>query len=681
MRRPKLSDAVVVDFETHADPRGGYSLARMSTRAYLQDPRFEILSVAIACGEDDAILFYYKHGTDGASLADASAFLEEAASTGKILVSHNIDFDGLLLALQWGIRFQRTFDTVGWLRYRGYGWSLANGARAVGLFKDEAPIFSETSLLDPSRLEEFMAYNCKDVEIARALFQAAIDDRHFTVLEFWASEVTSRENLRGIRIDLARASDLAAHFARNRDKALDAICRRFQEFDTSRLRSSQAVRDFLKRSFSVDLGKLDKRDSAVTVVKTSDTPAGEFLRLREAFDTWDRHSKKIAALAVGPERIYGQLHYHGAHTGRFTGGGTNAERMNLQNLHKGRDDDFEDLGLIRSVIVADEDESFVSSDLSTIEPRVLAFLAGQQDQLERFANGEDIYVYFISDVFPGVSIVKGGENDHLRQLGKQAVLGLGYGQGKRGFAQKLKTEDPTIDPELAARIHDGYHRKFARISSLRREYFRAFRNAVDTGLATQVGHCSFRRIVDAACEGVTIEVMLPTERLLTYRSVRKTREMTPFGKVDSVYRFSDDYQFDPKQKGGRGSTGKKVKGGDGRLRAQLLSQTLIENIVSAVARDVIVGQMVEIEKARLPVKFTVHDEAVVATKRCVCSRRNDPIGRGRRVEDNHEPDCAWVRGRAIVKDVMSRVPRFFEKIAGLPVACELSDSIRDCYGK
>lgn len=677
--RPSPSDAVVVDFETFADLRSGYSLAKMSTRAYLQDRRFDVLSVAVAFGLDDEIDFFHKHGGGGASLEDAAEILREAAAAGKTLVSHNLDFDGLVLSLAWGISFARVFDTVGWLRYHGYAPSLANGAHLVGLAKDEAPDFDEAALREPARLDKFMYYNCKDVEIARALFRAAADDPFFTDLEHWVLDSTARNNLRGIRIDRERAAELAAHYARNRDQALATICRDFPTFDTNKLRSSAAVREYLAQTHDVGLERLDKRDADVAAVKASPSGAGRFLRLREAFDTWDRHAKKVAALGAGPDRIYGQLHYYGAHTGRFTAGGMNAERVNLQNLHKGRDDDFEDLALIRTIVAADDDESLVSSDLSTIEPRVLAFLAGEREQVVRFANDEDVYVYFIASVFPGATIVKNGENDHLRQLGKKAVLGLGYGQGAQAFFQKLRAEDPSIKQDLAARIHAQYRQKFPRINSLRWQLFDAFRKAADTGLRSTVAKCKFRRSPDLSC-GTTVEILLPTNRLLTYRSVRVADESTPFGKIERVYRYTDDFQFEPKHGGrrARSSAGKAVKGSDGRLRSQVRPQTLIENVVSAVARDIIVGQMHELEHLGLRIKFTVHDEAVVSTTRCVCPNRDAAIADA--VEENHDPACAWISARATVKRIMSKVPACFPNLMGLPVACELSNTIRDSYG-
>ena len=685
--RPNANNAVVVDFETHMDAKNGYSLKKMSTRAYVTDERFDILSVAIALGVDSDVLFFHKYGTNGGSLDDARRLLEQAAAEGRRLVAHNVNFEGMILSLKWGIHFSRNFDTTSWLKYRGFGWSLANGARAVSLTKVDAPLFDNSSLLDIEKLQEFAYYNCMDVEIARALHHAAIGDCFFTDLEFWAVNITCRENIRGIAIDRAKAAELVRLFAGKRDASLTNLCTTFSNFDTAKLRSAVVVRAFMKSEFSVDLASLDKREPAVVALKLGDTDAGagRFLRMREAVDTWDRQSKKAAILAAGPARVYGLLNYWGAHTGRWSGGGRDAERLNLQNLHKGGIDEFDDLKLIRLIVVADEDESFVSADLSTIEPRVLAFLAGQQDLIDLFAADADVYIYFISDVFPDVEIVKGKVNDHLRQLGKKGVLGLGYGQGKKAFLSKLRSEDPSITEDLAFKIHQQYHQKFQRISKLRRDYFNAFKQAADRGLASMVGGCSFRRIKDEGCSGFTVEVLLPTERLLVYRSVTRTKEVSPFGKLQWTYRYADDYQFEPADKKGgtrRSGTGKKKKCGDGQMRSQLLSQTLIENIVSAVARDVLVAQMQKIEEHEgIRIRFSVHDENVAATRRCPCSRRDEPREKGVPVEAIHEADCPWVRGRAIVKKMMSSVPDYFPKLVGLPVSCELSDAIRDSYGK
>lgn len=148
MNRPTLADAVVIDFETHMDKKAKYTLEKMSTRAYVLDPRFDILSIGIAVGKDEP-LFFHKFGRDGGGLDDAKVLLEQAAAAGKWLVAHNTDFDGLILSKAWGVEFKHVFDTIGFLRCLGFAAPLENGARALGREKMAPPIFTERSLLEP----------------------------------------------------------------------------------------------------------------------------------------------------------------------------------------------------------------------------------------------------------------------------------------------------------------------------------------------------------------------------------------------------------------------------------------------------------------------------------------------------------------------------------------------------
>jgi hypothetical protein len=111
-------------------------------------------------------------------------------------------------------------------------------------------------------------------------------------------------------------------------------------------------------------------------------------------------------------------------------------------------------------------------------------------------------------------------------------------------------------------------------------------------------------------------------------------------------------------------------------------QTLIENIVQAVARDLLVTQICEIEGSGGPrMVFSVHDEVVFRCSRCTCPRADEPVARGLDVEAQHEATCPWVAARRLVATGMSSVPAALPSLAGLPVACELSDAIRSRYGK
>jgi DNA polymerase len=113
------------------------------------------------------------------------------------------------------------------------------------------------------------------------------------------------------------------------------------------------------------------------------------------------------------------LLYYGAHTGRLSG----LDSINLQNLtrpEKGK------IGL-RHALVAPPGHKVVTVDLSQIEARIVATLAGQWDLIRAFANGDDIYSLFASDAYGYPCDKK--NNPVERFVGKTCILGLGYGMG------------------------------------------------------------------------------------------------------------------------------------------------------------------------------------------------------------------------------------------------------------
>ena len=108
------------------------------------------------------------------------------------------------------------------------------------------------------------------------------------------------------------------------------------------------------------------------------------------------------------------LTYCGAHTTRFAGG----DKVNFQNFKRG--------SLIRKAIKAPPGHKLVKADKSQIECRILNYVAGQWDVIERFTNSEDPYVG-IASKFYGREITKADQAE--RGVGKQLELSCGYGAG------------------------------------------------------------------------------------------------------------------------------------------------------------------------------------------------------------------------------------------------------------
>jgi DNA polymerase len=101
----------------------------------------------------------------------------------------------------------------------------------------------------------------------------------------------------------------------------------------------------------------------------------------------ETRSRRFLDAAHDDNTISVPLRYYAAHTGRF--GGT--EKINLQNLPRGSE--------LRECLIAPEGHLLYVADLSNIEARMLAWLAGQDDLLDQFRKGEDIYSNFASKIY------------------------------------------------------------------------------------------------------------------------------------------------------------------------------------------------------------------------------------------------------------------------------------------
>ena len=114
------------------------------------------------------------------------------------------------------------------------------------------------------------------------------------------------------------------------------------------------------------------------------------------------------------------LRYYAAHTGRWGGD----EKINLQNLPSRG----ENANKLKKSIIPMEGYTIIDADSSQIEARILAWLAEQDDLVEAFENGEDVYKIMAKSIYgKPVEEIKKEE----RFVGKTTILGCGYGMGAR----------------------------------------------------------------------------------------------------------------------------------------------------------------------------------------------------------------------------------------------------------
>lgn len=241
-------------------------------------------------------------------------------------------------------------------------------------------------------------------------------------------------------------------------------------------------------------------------------------------------------------------------------------------------------GLVRTAIVPGDGRRLVAADYSSIEARVLAWMAGEVSSLRTFAAGEDIYCVTASQMY-GVPVVKGGENSDLRKLGKIAVLGCGYGASWRAL-QKM---NPDLDESTLREVVSKWRSSNPAIMAMWSELEAACRTAV-TSTAVMYGYrlgvASVPSI--AAGGGRDLLIQLPSGRVMRYVDARIEPQRSGPRAGEMALHFTD---------------------AQGR-RTSTYGGKLVENVVQATARDLLADALVRAERAGVRTAFHVHDEIV-----------------------------------------------------------------------
>jgi DNA polymerase len=305
---------------------------------------------------------------------------------------------------------------------------------------------------------------------------------------------------------------------------------------------------------------------------------------RLAVKSWPLHIKRVAAIIQLCKDWGGAmgipLNYYGAHTGRWSGG----EGINMQNLPRLLQD------LREAIFPVDDLHKFIYADSCQIEARGVAWLAGQDDLLQAFANNEDPYSQFASDMF-GAKVRKPRKTDpkpvyermELRRgVGKVGVLGCGYGMGDNRCYEQMMEDDflysmmvkGLISPQTAADIVDLYRTKYAMVPRLwdKMEDAMKFVIKYPNEVANVNGKIKFYADPEHRS---TIYMELPSGRRLRYQRCSLSK-----GSIRWKY-------------------------------GVLWGGSLVENAVQAFSRDIIAYHMSLLNKDHIPIVNNVHDSVTI----------------------------------------------------------------------
>jgi len=239
----------------------------------------------------------------------------------------------------------------------------------------------------------------------------------------------------------------------------------------------------------------------------------------------------------------------------------NSDRQNLQNLPRSSP--------LRHAMFAPRGYKLVICDLSQIEARMVAWLAGQDDLLTSFAEGRDVYSEFASEVY-GRKITK--ENKTERFVGKVSILSLQYGVGANKFRNMLALGGVNIPIEEAQEIVNMYRNKYTRIRQFWNKCNHVLRNLYDG--------------IDGELED--------TPLVYDSRGIRLPNGL--YLKYHELSLDEDGYRY----------VNNRIKGSSVRIYGAAVT----ENISQALARLVMSEHMLAIGK-HYPVILQVHDEVIV----------------------------------------------------------------------
>ena len=458
----------------------------------------------------------------------------------------------------------------------------------------------------PERWVTFKAYNIRDVEVEQAILAKvrrlevpAFDDQLY---------IADQEiNDRGVLIDRQLVAN-AERFDTEYKALLAHQSKTLTGLDNPN--SPAQLKRYLLETTGSEVETLNKKTLADLKDQLAEYPdAQELIELRQ--DMAKTSSKKYTAMlkcVCDDGRIHGLLQFYGAaRTGRWAGRLVQVQNLpqnHLASLDYARSlvkrGDLEEFTnnysnpthvlseLIRTAFIAAPGHTFHVCDFSAIEARVIAWLAGENWVLDVFKNGGDIYCSTASKMF-GVPVEKHGQNAELRQKGKIAVLALGYGGGvsaleAMGGARLGLSEDEEKE------IVQLWRKSNQNITQLWQTLEAAAIKAIETGESVRVN-----RGIEVGRQWGMLTITLPSGRTLCYP------------RVSIGIERNDGWRGDHKiiEYEGTNQTTKKW----GKIRTY--GGKLTENVVQAIARDILGVVILRAREAGLPVVFHIHDEIVV----------------------------------------------------------------------
>lgn len=460
------------------------------------------------------------------------------------------------------------------------------------------------------KFEDLYKYCIKDVEAERDLWKTL---RPLPEQELKVWLLDQKINRRGLTID-RELCEAAAELAERDDEELNDRLYTLTDGEVQKATNVIQLKDWLNRRIHGAIEDVTK-GTMKQLLKDVDEKAhtdkekvSEVVNIR--LSVGKTSVAKFAAMLnsiCADGRLRDILMYHGASTGRWTG-----KLVQLQNLPRGTfktaEEQEEAIALIkkrdlktlrekygnvkdvlssciRGLIIPSTDHALYVADYASIEARVLFWMADHEAGITMYEQGVDLYKHMAMEIYG----LKSEEEvtPAQRQLGKQAILGCGYGMGAAKFRETCLGYGMEVSEELAEETKTAYRVLHHPVPNLWRRVEDAAIEAVRTGQPITCGKVTF------AVVGRFLHCKLPSGRLLSYYRPNVKSDTTPWGSPSWKLEFF-----------GENSVSRKF------VRETTYGGRLVENIVQAVARDLMADAMLKCEEAGFKILVTVHDELI-----------------------------------------------------------------------
>lgn len=640
-----------LDFETRSD----VDLKKAGLHEYARGRNTDIMCAAYAFG-DEAVQLW----RPGGILPDR--FIDHIES-GGIVHAHNATFEQELCnnvavrKYNWPYLYTDQLECTMAMSYAmGLPGHLGSTAAALGIAEQKDMVGHRLMLQycqpkdvtgariswwdNPEDLEKLFAYCRQDVEVERAIGKRLM---RLSPYEQSIWQLDQKINSRGICVDVKGV--MAATIIVEAEKLrLNEEMRKVTHNHVASCQAVQQIKDFLYLSGVQMAETLAAPDVVQALAQPDLLPvARRVLELRKEAGkaSTAKLSPMLAGTASPPHRLRGCFQYSGANTRRWAG-----RRVQLHNLKRPTikqrviDQILDQLpkgmtaheidalygspldvlsNCVRGFLVSAPGSDLLCCDFSSIEARVLAWLATETEALNIFNSHGRIYEHAASNIF-GVGIDEVDESQ--RQVGKVAVLALGYQGGvgalqtmARGYGVRLEPvfghlwgladSDQRERAEFAftSRRDVEISREEFIASDLTKQFWRAANPSI-VRFWTDIGSAAIRAVqnpkqkfsvgnVSFLVNGSFLWCRLPSGGVICYPYPQVNKVDLPWGsKADALTYMAEEGQS------------KKW------MRFKTYGGSIAENITQAVARDLLADAMLRLESRGWKIVAHVHDEIV-----------------------------------------------------------------------